>query len=83
MITIESVRRVLVHENGWAEQDRGDEAVFRAAAGRGVGGGRVALPSAGVLGEDDVQRLLREMTACGLAEDEDEARDMFAAGSPS
>lgn len=77
MITIESVRRVLVHENGWAEQDRGDEVVFR------VGGGRVALPSAGVLGEDDVQRLLREMTACGLAEDEDEARDMFAAGSPS
>lgn len=77
MITMESVRRVLFDENGWAEQDRGTETVFS-----NLGVGRVVLPSGDRTLSDGEERVLfAEMVACGLADDTTMARSLFDGGS--
>ena len=72
MITLDSIRRVLVGEEGWREQDRGDEVVFPA-----LGGGRVTLATSVPLSHHAVQCVVAEMVECGLADSDSEARELI------
>lgn len=59
-ITLDTLREVLVEENGWGEQDRGAEVVFRC-----LGGGRVTFPRT-TPSRRDVAAARKEMAICGM-----------------